>query len=81
MSDLLKFIRQVPPLTRYMVGGTFMISMLCTYKLLNPYHMMLVYEEVFKRFQIWRLLTPFLFAGTFGPGFLFAIIMVYFTCQ
>jgi Derlin-2/3 len=77
----MKFIRQVPPLTRYMVGGTFMISLGMTYKLLNPYNMVLVYENVFKNFHIWRLLTTFMFAGSFGPGFLFAILMAYFTCQ
>jgi hypothetical protein len=27
------------------------------------------------------LITTFLFAGKFGPGFLFAIIMCYFACQ
>jgi Derlin-2/3 len=77
----MKFIKQVPPLTRYMVGGTFLISLLCTYKILNPYHVVLVYEDVFKRLQLWRLITTFLFAGTFGPSFLFAILMLYFTCQ
>lgn len=81
MSDLMKFIKQIPPLTRYMVGGTFMISLLCTYHILNPYYVFLVYGDVFKKFHIWRLITTFMFAGTFGPGFLFAIIMVYFTCQ
>ena len=48
MSEVLKWIRQIPPLTRYMVGGTFTLSFLCTYKIVNVYKVVLVYEDVFK---------------------------------
>jgi len=49
--------------------------------MINPYNLILVYENVFKRFQIWRLITTFLFAGKFGPSFLFSMLMLYFTCK
>ena len=57
----------------------FMTSLLSTYGILNPYHIVLVFEKVFKSAQIWRLFTTFIFAGNFNPGFLFSMMMVYFT--
>lgn len=80
MSDFLKWLRTIPPLTRYLVGGTFTMSLLMTYGIINPYSVLLVYEKVFK-LQLWRLITTFMFAGAFGPSFLFTIMMCYFTCQ
>ena len=82
MSDLKKFIMQVPAFTRYMTGLTFGMSLLMSFGILNPYNLVLVFDQVFSKYpQIWRLITTYLFAGKFGPGFLFTILMLYFTCK
>jgi Derlin-2/3 len=79
-SDFMKWFRSIPPMTRYLTGGTFTMSVLMTYHIVNPYSVLLVYERVL-HLQIWRLITTFMYAGTFSQFFFFSIIMCYFTCQ
>jgi len=81
MSDIKAYFNSIPPFTRYFTVTAFTMSLLMTYKMLNPYHMVLVYDKVFYSAQIWRLFSTFLFAGTFGPSFLFTMIMMYFTLR
>lgn len=69
---------EIPPFTRYFMTATFVLSFGMTYKLINPYYLLLDFELVFKKFHIWRLLTPFMFAGPFSQSFLFSLVMTYF---
>ena len=81
MENLKKFFNEIPPFTRYFVTSTFMLSLFMTYHLISPISLVLDYTKVFKNLQIWRLLTTFLFAGPFGPSFLFKMMMCYFTAK
>jgi len=87
MDNVKKFFNEIPPFTRYFVTGTFLLSMFMTYKVISPYSLILDYEAVFspwkswKNIQIWRLVTTFMFAGSFGPAFLFKMMMCYFTAK
>ena len=78
MSDLRQMFMEIPPFTRYFMSSVFLLSFGMTYKLINPYHLLLDFGLLFKKFHIWRLLTPFLFAGTFSQSFLFSLVMMYF---
>ena len=42
--------KEIPPFTRYFMTVTFAPSFGMTYKLLNPYHLLLDFEMVFKKF-------------------------------
>lgn len=78
MSDLMQMYKEIPPFTRYFMTSVFLLSFGMTYKLINPYHLLLDFGLVCKKFHLWRLLTPFLFAGTFSQSFLFSLVMMYF---
>ena len=81
MSDIKAYFMSIPPFTRYFTSIVFVSSMLMTYGLISPYKYFLFYELVFKHGHIWRLITTFLYAGKFGPSFLFGMLMLYFTCK
>ena len=77
MSDFKAYILQIPPVTRYVCGSTLLLSFCMTYQIISPYPLFLVFEFVFYKFQIWRLITTFLFAGPFSMNFIFAMAMLY----
>jgi Derlin-2/3 len=70
----------VPPFTRYFLTSVLATSFGLTYGMINPYYMLMT-DSVIKKLQVWRFLTTFIFAGPFNQGFLFTIIMMYFTCR
>ena len=45
MEDIKAKIMTVPPLTRYWIGGTFLLSFCMTYKILSPYSTLLVLPD------------------------------------
>ena len=79
-NDFITWFKQFPVFTRTFTSLVFFTSLLSTYGILNPYHLVLVFEKVFK-LQIWRLFTTFIYAGTFNPSFLFTMMMAYFTAN
>jgi hypothetical protein len=66
MSEIAAFYKSIPPFTRYFMTGVFALSFAMTYKIMSPYSMLLDFPSVFKKLQIWRLFTTFLFAGPFS---------------
>ena len=66
MTDFMQAFMEVPPFTRYFLTATFLLSFGMTYKLLNPYYLILDFEMVIWKLNVWRLITPFLFAGPFS---------------
>jgi len=79
MSEIKEFYMSIPPFTRYFMTGVFVMSFMMTYKMLNPYSVLLDFPSVFKKLHFWRLITTFLFAGPFSQGFLFSMMMMYFS--
>lgn len=80
MSEIKQAYMEVPPFTRYFITAVFCTSFGLTYRLLNPY-LLLLEPNVIKKLQLWRFLTTFIFAGSFSQSFLFSMIMMYFTCR
>ena len=79
MDDIREAIGRIPPVTRYFLGITFLLSFCMTYSILSPYNLVLDMPPVFTKFQIWRLITTFFFAGPFSMSFLFGMAMLYYT--
>lgn len=79
MSDIKAMFNSIPPFTRYYMSTVFIISFGMTYGLINPYYLLLDFESVFKKLQVWRFLSSFLFMGKFSQNFLFSLVMAYFT--
>ena len=66
MSDIGDMIKQIPPFTRYFLGSVLATSFAMTFKILNPYLLILDFELLFKKLHIWRLITTYLFMGPFS---------------
>lgn len=58
--------REIPVFTRYYLTVTFFLSFCMTYGILDPFSLVLVFEKLIWKLQIWRLVTPFVFAGPFS---------------
>merc|ERR1712046_34632 len=76
MDELKAGYMSVPPFTRYFMTSVFLLSFGMTYKMIDPYSLLLMFDKLW-RFQLWRLITPYLFVGPFSQSFLFAMISMY----
>ena len=81
MSEIKDMIKQIPPFTRYFLGTTLAISFGMTYRILDAYWLILDLELAFKKLNLWRFITTFLFMGPFSQNFLFSMIMAYFSLR
>ena len=70
---------QITPVTRYYCGITLLLSFCMTYKIIDPMMLILDWHAVIYNFQIWRLFTTFFFLGPFSMGFLFGMMMIYYS--
>ena len=78
MDDARAAIKRIPPVTRYYLGITLLMSFCMTYQILSPYALFLDWTAVFQG-QIWRICTTFFFVGPFSMGFLFGMMMIYYS--
>ena len=77
-NDLMQMYKEIPPFTRYFMTSVLALAFGTTYSLISEYRLLLDFELLFKKFHLWRLFTPYIFAGTFSPSFLFSLVMMYF---
>jgi hypothetical protein len=64
MDAFKEIVMKIPPVTRYFTAITFFFSMFMTYKLLNPYYIILDFESLFYKFQV--LIDYLIIAYRFG---------------
>lgn len=57
------FRRKVPPVTRFLVGSTLLVTVGPLLKLVNPYFFLLWWPAIIKHGQVWRLVTNFFLTG------------------
>ena len=69
----------LPPLTRYYLTIIFLLAFNLTYmpQFLIVQHLILDYNKIFHKLQIWRLFTNLLIIGPFSTGFLFFCFFFY----
>ncbi len=67
----------LPPITR--IFGTLCVAttMAMEFKMISPYTLVLDWDLVFRKFQIWRLVTNFLLIGGFSWNFLMRVILIH----
>merc|ERR1719401_465360 len=66
MNDLLG---HQPPVTRCLIVASATLMILCTLDMLSPFSLYLNWQLIIYELQLWRLVTCFLFFGTFGLPF------------
>jgi len=77
MSDVERWWRELPILTKYLFVGSLVVTLGANFGLLEPYNLVLIWPKVLKQFEVWRLITCFLFHGRLGFAFLIHMLFLY----
>ncbi|XP_075025062.1 derlin-2 isoform X2 [Calonectris borealis] len=72
---------QVPPVTRAYTTACVLTTAAVQLELITPFQLYFNPELIFKHFQVWRLITNYLFFGPVGFNFLFNMIFLYRYCR
>jgi len=67
---------QLPTITKVWFLSALIMTAAVSFGLVDPRLIIFSWDAIWNRFEIWRLLTPFLFFGKFSLGFLFQIMML-----
>ncbi|XP_052879382.1 derlin-1.1-like [Gossypium arboreum] len=76
MSTPAQYYQSLPPVSKFYGVACLMTTSAFYLALYDPWNIALSYQEVFKRFQVWRLITNFFFLGPFSPFFAIRLIMI-----
>jgi len=84
-GSLSGWYRDVPPITKFFFTGTFLLGAMTSANLLGfiggPQGLLFDFTMLREKFQVWRLVTPFIFAGGFGLNFVFHLHILYENCK
>ncbi|XP_021061068.1 derlin-3 isoform X4 [Mus pahari] len=72
---------QVPAVTRAYTAACVLTTAAVQLELLSPFQLYFNPHLVFRKFQVWRLITTFLFFGPLGFGFFFNMLFVFRYCR
>uniref|UniRef100_A0A7S0SWB6 Derlin n=1 Tax=Chromulina nebulosa TaxID=96789 RepID=A0A7S0SWB6_9STRA len=67
----------IPFVTKVLITSTVVIGGLLTFQLIPPQDLILDWRFIWHKFHIWRLFTPFVFAGSFSFNFLMHTVVLY----
>lgn len=72
---------QMPPVTRAYTTACVATTILVQLDIVSPFQLYFNPILIFRQYQLWRLVTTFLFFGTVGFNFLFNMIFTYRYCR
>uniref|UniRef100_F6I2T3 Derlin n=1 Tax=Vitis vinifera TaxID=29760 RepID=F6I2T3_VITVI len=77
-SPTLSFLyyRSLPPVSKVYGVACLLTTTAYYLQLYHPWNIALSYELVFKRFQVWRLVTNFFFLGPFSLSFALRLLII-----
>jgi len=75
--DFGSWFHSIPICTRVYICTVFATTLIVTYNMLSPSYLFIHYGRAFFKFEIWRLITCFCFAGKFSFNFLIYLMMIY----
>lgn len=73
--------RNIPFVTKVLVTSTVLLGGLMSFNIVNPLDLILDWNMIWKKFHIWRLFTPFIFAGGFSFNFLMHVLVLFENCR
>ncbi|KAM9329914.1 derlin-3 [Gastrophryne carolinensis] len=73
--------RHIPTVTRAYTAACLITTAAVEVDIVTPFHLYFNPELIFKKLQIWRLLTNFLYFGHLGFGFFFNMLFMYRYCK
>ena len=68
---------QAPKITKILIISSFSISILVWTGLITKYDIYLNYTLIIKRFQIWRIITSFLYFGELSLSLVFNMVVFF----
>lgn len=71
------FFQQSPKITKIIMLSSITISILSWFEIISPLNLYLNYSLIIKKWQIWRIITNFLYFGDFGVSFVFYMLMFF----
>ncbi|XP_028679803.2 LOW QUALITY PROTEIN: derlin-2 [Erpetoichthys calabaricus] len=72
---------QIPPVTRAYTTACVLTTAAVQLEFITPFQLYFNPDLIVKRYQLWRLITNFLFFGPLGFSFLFNMIFLYRYCR
>eukprot|EP01128_Nolandella_sp_AFSM9_P010420 TRINITY_DN7199_c0_g1_i1.p1 TRINITY_DN7199_c0_g1~~TRINITY_DN7199_c0_g1_i1.p1 ORF type:complete len:246 (+),score=48.95 TRINITY_DN7199_c0_g1_i1:33-740(+) len=76
MAELQEWWNNLPPVTKVLFGGSMVFTLGGNFGLVSPGLLMFMPNEIYSRFEIWRLATTFFFHGKLGIGFLMTMMWI-----
>ena len=78
--------KELPPITKFFLTGTLVTGFCATFGIFpasvgGANCLLFNWELIRHKFHIWRLVTPFIFAGGFGLNFVFHMFILYENCK
>ena len=80
MADLQRAFLSLPPVTRTVLAGVAAVTLPPMLALVSPYQLIFYWPAIRHKFQLWRLVTPFLYAGS-GISALFNCFFLFRTAN
>lgn len=77
-NDIGDWYRGIPQMTKYWFTGSIVVPLVARLGLINPVHLILIFERVAYNFQIWRPLTAVLYFPMSGPSGFHYLMNLYF---
>jgi len=81
VGDPLEWYNEIPVVSRAYLTGSFLTTAACALDLVSPFSLYFNFKLIFYRGQVWRLITNFLFFGTFSLDFLFHMYFLVRYCR
>eukprot|EP00090_Calanus_glacialis_P026930 TRINITY_DN42344_c0_g1_i1.p1 TRINITY_DN42344_c0_g1~~TRINITY_DN42344_c0_g1_i1.p1 ORF type:complete len:252 (-),score=74.79 TRINITY_DN42344_c0_g1_i1:107-862(-) len=72
---------EMPPVTRVYTTACVITTLAVQLEIVSPFQLYFNPLLILRQYQVWRLVTTFLFFGTFGFNFLFNMIFTYRYCR
>lgn len=60
-----QWFKSLPIVTRYWFGATMLVTLTVNFQVISAYQIMFSWAAIKSKFELWRLLTPFCYAGPF----------------
>jgi len=80
MAELREGYFSIPPVTRTLVTATAVVTLPCLLALVSPYQVVFYLPAIRQKLQLWRLITPFFYAGS-GLSALFNVFFLFSTSR
>lgn len=60
-----QWFKSLPIITRYWFGATLLVTLSVNFKVISAFQIVFSWPSIKSKFELWRLLTPFCYAGPF----------------